>query len=390
MQLSDNITSIENQTFNLCKNLTTINMPDSLISISAEAFSSCSKLDSIELPASVTSISSSAFNNCTSLYNLTIDEANTVYEVEEDQPGIIYRKDNSTLIMLASMAEEEKVTIREGVKRLDSSSLAMCTSMTTLNLPSSLEYITGMAFPIGNNTTLETINIPESNEYYKAEDGYIYSKDGTELVYVLANKTTISINEDVEVIKSGAMYYISVTEIIIPDNVTTIESTAFRYSNTLKSIYIGKGVNSLSPTFKASGNIYGTLDITIDEENPYYKIEGNLILTKDGKEVVTYLKNVQSQIIPEGVEKLGSNALRSLNATEIILPSTLKEIEEGAISGCTGLTEIEIPSSVVTIATNAFDGCSNLEEVRIDKEKDSISGSPWYVPKGERAIIWLR
>ena len=386
VQLSNNITLIDNQTFNLCYNLTTINMPNSLTRINAIAFGSCYKLDNINLPASVTSISSDAFFSCTSLYNLTIDEANTTYEVEN---GIIYRKDNTTLIMLAPMAEAKTVTIREGVKRLGDSSLSMCTSMTTLNLPSSLEYITGQAFST-SAATIETINIPESNEYYKAEDGYIYSKDGTELVYVLANKTTISINEDVEVIKSGAMYYISVTEIIIPDNVTTIESTAFRYSNTLKSIYIGKGVNSLSPTFKASGNIYGTLDITIDEENPYYKIEGNLILTKDGKEVVTYLKNVQSQIIPEGVEKLGSNALRSLNATEIILPSTLKEIEEGAISGCTGLTEIEIPSSVVTIATNAFDGCSNLEEVRIDKEKDSISGSPWYVPKGERAIIWLR
>ncbi len=387
VQLSDNITSIKNQTFNLCENLTTINMPDSLISISTEVFGSCSKLDSIELPASVTSISSSAFLNCTNLYNLTIDEANPVYEVED---GIIYTKDNSTLIMLAPMATKKEVTIREGIKRLEENSLSICTSMTTLNLPSSLEYITGMAFPIGSNTTLETINIPESNEYYKAEDGYIYSKDGTELVYVLANKTTISINEDVEVIKSGAMYNVrKATEIVIPDNVTTIESNIFRYGNTLKRIYIGKGLNSLNSNFKGNIETSG-IEITIDEENPYYKTEGNLILTKDGKKVVTYIDKVQNQVVPEGIEVLGSWAFYNCRLTEITLPSTLKEIGENCFRGNSNLIAIEIPNSVETIAGTAFSICSNLVEVRIDKEQGSISGSPWSVPKGERAIIWLR
>ena len=390
VQLSDNITSIESQTFVSCNNLTTINMPDSLISISDEAFNSCSKLDSIELPASVTSISSNAFNNCTSLYNLTIDEANTVYEVKEDQPGIIYTKDNSTLIMLAPMATKKEVTIREGIKRLEENSLSICTSMTTLNLPSSLEYITGMAFPIGSNTTLETINIPESNEYYKVEDGYIYSKDGTELVYVLANKTTISINEDVEVIKSGAMYNVrKATEIVIPDNVTTIESNIFRYGNTLKRIYIGKGLNSLEANFKGGLEASG-IEITIDEENPYYKTEGNLIITKDGKKVVTYINKVQNQVVPEGIEVLGSLAFYNCRLTEITLPSTLKEIGEYCFRGNSNLIAIEIPNSVETIAGTAFSICGNLVEVRIDKEQGSISGSPWSVPKGERAIIWLR
>ena len=171
VQLSNNITSIASQTFLNCYELTTINMPNSLISIVAQVFSNCYKLDNIHIPAGVSSIASNVFTNCTNLYNLTIDEGNSTYEVED---GIIYKKDNSILIMLASMANEETVTIRKGVKKLESSSLAICTNMTTLNLPSSLEYITGQAFPM-NSTKLETITIPESNKYYKAEDGYIYS-----------------------------------------------------------------------------------------------------------------------------------------------------------------------------------------------------------------------
>ena len=392
VQLSNNISSIQSQTFGSCTNLTTINMPYSLTSISASVFSNCNKLDNIHLPASVTSIASDAFTNCTSLYNLAIDEANATYEVED---GIIYTKDNSTLIMLAPMAEREEVTIREGVKRLENSSLAMCTSMTTLNLPSSLEYITGDAFPT-TVATIETINIPTSNPYYYAEDGYIYSKDGTELVYVASTKAEISINEKVETIKTGAMYLIAkATEIVIPDNVSTIEETAFRFgSNKLIKIDIGKGVSNLSSGFKGWGGINNAtnLEITIDSENPNYKVENNLILTKDGKKVITFCKpNVQTQVVPEGVEELENYAFTGFSqAEEIELPSTLKVIGISCFSDCDNIKTIEIPNSIETIEGYAFNLCDALETVTIDKEQGSISGSPWGAPKGERSIIWLR
>ena len=272
---------------------------------------------------------------------------------------------------------------------MEAGSLSMCTNMTTLNLPSSLEYIRGDAFST-ETTKLVTINIPENNKYYKAEDGYIYSKDGKELAYVVASKKHININENVETIKQTAIFYTTATEIVIPDNVKTIESFVLRWGWSLKSLHIGKGVSSLSTLFKAWGNVEGTLDITIDADNPYYKVDGNLILTKDGKKLVTYIKHERSQVIPEGVETIEYNALAGFDATEIILPSTLKTIEAEGISYCGKLTTITIPSSVETIGTNAFSNCSNLAEIRIDKETGSITGSPWGVPKGERAINWLR
>lgn len=385
--IEDGVLSIGNRAFEYCSNLTEITIPDSVLSIEGAAFYGCSKLDNIQIPASVTLISSSSFERCTSLYNLTIDEANEIYEAEG---GIIYTKDNSTLIMLAPMAERETVTIREGIKRLNNGSLSMCTSMTTLNLPSSLEHITGLAFPT-TATTLETINISESNEHYYAEDGYIYSKDGAELVYVVPTKTEININKNVETINIGAMYVINATELIIPDNVITIENSVFSVGRKLERIYIGKGVSNLSNQFKTWAILSSSLKIIIDEANPYYKVEDNLILTKDGKEVVTYIRKVQSQVVPEGIEKLQDYAFSNLlTATEIILPTTLKEIGPYCFQTCAKLVSIDIPSNVETIGTNAFVSCAELAEIRIDKEKDSISGSPWSVPKGERAIIWIR
>ena len=271
----------------------------------------------------------------------------------------------------------------------------MCTSMTTLNLPSSLEYITGKAFST-SVAKIETINIPESNEHYKAEDGYIYSDDGTELVYVASAKTIISINENVETIKEGAMYNVmKATEIVIPDNVTTIEREVFTHgSNELIRIDIGKGVSNLSSQFKGWGGMYNAtnLEITIDSENPNYKVENNLILTKDGKKVITFCKpNVQTQVVPEGVEELENYAFTGFSqAEEIELPSTLKVIGISCFSDCDNIKTIEIPNSIETIEGYAFNLCDALETVTIDKEQGSISGSPWGAPKGERSIIWLR
>ena len=94
--------------------------------------------------------------------------------------------------------------------------------------------------------------------------------------------------------------------------------------------------------------------------------------------------------MPEGVEKLKFYAFDFINATEIKLPSSLKVIESRAFNNCIKLKQIVIPNNVETIGSYAFGNCSILEKIEIDKEKNSISGSPWAVPKGERAIIWLR
>ena len=126
------------------------------------------------------------------------------------------------------------------------------------------------------------------------------------------------------------------------------------------------------------------LEIIIDDENPYYKTENNLILTKDGKEVITYISKKSTDIVvPEGVEKLNAQAFKKSDITGIHLPSTLKEIGNECFRECFYITEIDIPNSVQTIADTAFDGCGYITEIRIDKSRGSISGSPWSVPKGE-------
>ena len=263
----------------------------------------------------------------------------------------------------------------------------MCTNMTTVILPSTLETITGRAFE--GLTKLNNISFPNGNDNYQINDGCLLGNEGKDLIYVIPTKTEINIPDSVTTIKicainSGDLEYLS-----IPDTVTTLENMIFRNTNNLKRIHIGSGVSSLSSQFKAWISTPNGLKIEIDGNNQNYKVEGNLILTKNETEVVTYVDgNVQSQTIPTNVVKIRNDAFLGIDATEIILQNTLKEIGAEAFRSCSNLISIEIPSSVETIGENAFFYCANLETIKINKAEGDLAGAPWGAPKGDRVLVW--
>ena len=58
------VTSIGNDAFSDCSDLTSITIPEGVTSIGKETFSGCSGLTSVTIPEGVTSIRSDAFSGC--------------------------------------------------------------------------------------------------------------------------------------------------------------------------------------------------------------------------------------------------------------------------------------------------------------------------------------
>lgn len=67
-------------------------------------------------------------------------------------------------------------------------------------------------------------------------------------------------------------------------------------------------------------------------------------------------------VVPEGVTVMGHAGIPR-SVTSIILPSTLKKIENRAFEGYENLTSISVPESVTKIEHDAFFRCSSLKDV---------------------------
>ena len=71
------VTSIGSSAFFGCKSLTCITIPNSVTSVGESAFAGCRGLTVVTIPNSVTSIGISAFNNCSTLTSITIPNSIT-------------------------------------------------------------------------------------------------------------------------------------------------------------------------------------------------------------------------------------------------------------------------------------------------------------------------
>ena len=88
----------------------------------------------------------------------------------------------------------------------------------------------------------------------------------------------------------------------------------------------------------------------------------------------------------EGIEKIGKGAFSNCpSLQEIILPTSVKEIEECAFSMCDSLTRVEMKEGIEKIGTQAFVYCGHLEELTIPQSVKEI-GDLCLMETGVKAI----
>ena len=170
--IGDGITSVGNNAFYDCNELTSISLPDSLLSIGKYAFQ-YTVLDSIEIPDGVTTIGSFAFTS-TGLSTIFIPSSVTLIEdfafyqswigslvVDEENlsysslDGVLYDKGMETLICHPAGIEDESFTIPDGVAIIYDAAFDMNRSLKTVVMPDSVLCIGDLAF--ANDSNLESV-----------------------------------------------------------------------------------------------------------------------------------------------------------------------------------------------------------------------------------------
>ena len=406
------VTSIGNNAFRDCDNLTSISFPEGLETIGEWAFAECDGLTTVAIPSSVTQIGSydyDAFVGCSKLSAINVEGNNQNYSSVD---GVLYNKNQTKIFSYpagksgttyeipASVTEVgwssfsgcdklESVTIPDGVNNLGGNAFNNCSNLKSVNIPENIE-IQDETFAGCENLTL---TVPETVTFYEGPysqnncfqgvkkvvyEGTVAGKaygaeeavaefvlDGSKLVRYNGSGGTVSIPEGVTAIGNDVFRDNSdITAVYIPEGVETIGDAAFASCSNLQYVNIPKTVTSIS------GYAFRDCDklpsINVAADNPNFTSVDGVLFSKDEKTLICYPagKTATSYEIPNGVETInwcsfsGCNNLKS-----VTIPEGVKKIWGWAFEDCTGLTEITIPSTVETIGSKAFMNCSNLSKV---------------------------
>ena len=313
--IPDSVTSIGGSAFSGCSGLTSVTIPDSVTSIGSSAFSGCSGLTIVTIPDSVTSIGGSAFRDCSSLTSVAI-------------PDSVTSIGSSAFSGCSGLTS---VTIPDSVTSIDGGAFSGCSGLTSVTIGNSVTSIGNYAF--SGCSGLTSITIPDS--VTSIENFAFDGCSGLKEVHItdLAAWCTIEFSNAAS---SNPLYYahnlylndLLITDLIIPDGVTSIGNSAFYNCSSLTSVAIPDSVTSID-----GGAFSGCSGLT-------------------------------SVTIPDSVTSIGSSAFYNCSGlTSITIPDSVTRIENFAFDGCSGLTCVTIPESVKVIGKHAFYGCTSLTKI---------------------------
>ena len=329
--IKEGVTTIGNYAFYNISYLSSVTIPNSVTSIGKSAFSICTSLSFVSIPNSVTSIGESAFYACTSLSSITI--GNSVTSIGDFAFGD-------------------------------------CIALTAVHYTGDMAGWCGITF-----------DGYESNPLQYAHNLYIDNTLVSELV----------IPESITEIKDNTFRGSSVTQVTIPNSVTSIGSYAFVGCSGLTSITIPNSVTSIGD-YAFSGCLEMTelrIEDSTDQLTFGLSVFGNCPLSTvylgrnftytsdspfDGK------YSIHQLTIGNSVTSIGDYAFYKCSGLSFIsIPNSVTSIGSYAFAGCSGLTELLIPGSVTSIGNNIITKC-HIDKIFMFPEMDfrNYFDKLWY------------
>ena len=217
-----------------------------------------------------------------------------------------------------------------------------------------------------------------SDYFYGDEYRYTIETDGTiTLDYYIGDKTEVTVPLEIDgktVAKiDWACFYdarefdaVKVTKISIPQSIIEISNGALQGCSKLE-------------------------EIVVDENNQYFKSVDGCLFSKDGKSFLQYCaaNPRSSYTFPNTVEKiLGYGAFEyAYNLTDIIIPNSVKYIDDYTFEDCVNLTHIKLPETYYVLNTGLFQGCKSLKNIELPESLEAIEWRAFANSGLERIFI---
>ena len=373
LTIPDIVTSIGDGAFSGVDGLKTVIIPRSVKKIGENAFSNNETLETVIIEDGVKEIGNSAFNNCKQLRNVTMSDSvisigKFVFQNCASLEEIKLSKNIKTLeeSLFWGCTNLKTIEIPESVEIIGISVFYSCTSLNNIIIPTAVRQIDWAAFAFCNNLTNMTID--EKNQYYKIEDGIIYTKNGETLVNVNAN----GIKGDTLTIKEG---------------VKNVLARAFSLCNNIKTINIPSTLTS-----GITGDTFNGMDslknINIAKENTNYISENNFIYTTNYEELVYGISDEKVININDKVKTIKTMALTGCRNLETLnIPDNVEKVE-GWLFNSAKLKEINIGKGVNNLNVDFIISVDDyLESVNIDEENPYYSSDENYIYNKDKTKI---
>lgn len=219
--------------------------------IKEDAFACCENLTSIKIGDSVTTIGEYAFCLC---YSLTKIEVSPKNEKFKSINGNLYTKDGKKLIQYAIGKKDAKFVVPNGVETIGYMAFYKCSNITNVEISDSVIAIGDRAFSFCENLKSVAIGdgvITIGNEAFSSCESLVslsigdsVTTIGREAFYYCSSLESLSLGDSVTTIGEEAFYWCySITNVVIGANMATIGQGAFEYCTGLTSVYY-KGTES--------------------------------------------------------------------------------------------------------------------------------------------------
>ena len=257
----------------------------------------------------------------------------------------------------------ERVTLPSTLKTIDVAAFQYCDSLQRIAIPAKVSAIDSTAF--SGCTSLMQIEVDPANRTYCSDaDGALYTKDKATLVAFPGGRSgSYTVAAATRTIAHDAFSNSALSSITLPDRLSTIEYSAFKYCSALAGLIIPAGVTELqTPICFGCEKLSG---IWVDVANKHYANDAvGVLYSKDFSVLLECPDGLTGKYtVRDGTSRIDFGAFDGSALTEVALPDSVAVIDGLAFYGCTGLNEIVIPSGVKEIGDRAFYACENLKAV---------------------------
>jgi hypothetical protein len=445
------VTSIDDNAFTYCADLSSVTIPNSVTNIGFEAFFDCGSLTNMAIGPNVINLGDGAFAGCSKLTAITVDAQNQFFSSSN---GVLFDKPQLTLIQapggltgpyvipagvtsvgagaFEDCASLTSVVASDSVTNIGSEAFQNC-AMTNLVLGTNLASIGDNAFAFCNKLT--SMVIPNSVTSLGVS-AFQYCSDlgtvtlGTNLPSIgnstflgCSSLSQLSVPNSVAVVGNNALENCSgLTNLTLGTQVAVIGNNAFDDCGRLTSVAIPASVTNIgSGVFSGCGSLTA---IVVDGQSPAYGSAGGILFNKSQTTLIQMpAQFVGNFALPDSVTNISNGALAgcplltaitasgknlyftTLNGvlfdksvtTLIQFPGAvggsytvsngLSSLGNTAFLGCSNLTSISIPSSITNVGSTTFLNCPHTG-IYFAGNAPQIAGSGIIIPGGTLTPIF--